>query len=138
MVDSSPSLGLSLSRGGQFSSSASFPLRRRQFHLPEVTGKLKNLQFFAILMSPSSSSPLPESFSNTPAQGKQSGENGEKDRGVEVKELGGGCSNEHSGGFDSGDRWWRKVVGVGERERKRGHGLYHRYDFFYNRGSNGR
>ncbi|KAL6975499.1 hypothetical protein U1Q18_024295 [Sarracenia purpurea var. burkii] len=69
MVDSSPSLNLSLSRGGKFSSSARFLLRRHQFHLPEVTGELKNLQFFAILMSPSSSSPLPESFSNTPAQG---------------------------------------------------------------------
>ncbi|KAL6979863.1 hypothetical protein U1Q18_021521 [Sarracenia purpurea var. burkii] len=38
MVDSSPSLDLSLSPGGKFSSSASFLLRRHQFHLPEVTG----------------------------------------------------------------------------------------------------
>ncbi|KAL6969461.1 hypothetical protein U1Q18_029172, partial [Sarracenia purpurea var. burkii] len=38
MVDLSPSLDLSLSPGGKFSSSASFLLRRHQFHLPEVTG----------------------------------------------------------------------------------------------------
>ncbi|KAL6986336.1 hypothetical protein U1Q18_019704 [Sarracenia purpurea var. burkii] len=38
MVDSSPSLDLNLSPGGKFSSSASFLLRRHQFHLPEVTG----------------------------------------------------------------------------------------------------
>ncbi|KAL6970628.1 hypothetical protein U1Q18_030322, partial [Sarracenia purpurea var. burkii] len=37
MVDSSPSLDLSLSPGEKFSSSASFLLRRHQFHLPEVT-----------------------------------------------------------------------------------------------------
>ncbi|KAL7002102.1 hypothetical protein U1Q18_003255, partial [Sarracenia purpurea var. burkii] len=38
MVDSSPSLDLSLPPGRKFLTSTSFLLRRHQFHLPEVTG----------------------------------------------------------------------------------------------------
>ncbi|KAL6991102.1 hypothetical protein U1Q18_009221, partial [Sarracenia purpurea var. burkii] len=55
MVDSSPSLDLSLSPGTKSASSPSFLLRRHQFHVPEVTGLSppahQLLDFEAILRS---------------------------------------------------------------------------------------